>query len=139
MKITANKVGQVAALLAISGLAALPLLLLAMRSLAQAWYWPALAPPAWSVRAWRYIFSPTAEVAPALATSSVIALAVTLLAVTVALPAARVLAWQEFRGKHAALFALLAARPDAAVSRDDGRACAFPALRIDVTRCSALC
>jgi putative spermidine/putrescine transport system permease protein len=108
LKITPNKIGQVAALLAIGGLAALPLILLALRSLAQAWYWPALSPPVWSVRAWGYVFSPTAEVAPALAASSVIALAVTLLAVAVALPAARVLAWQEFRGKHAALFALLA-------------------------------
>jgi putative spermidine/putrescine transport system permease protein len=108
LKITPNKIGQVAALLVIGGLAALPLILLALRSLAQAWYWPALSPPVWSVRAWGYVFSPTAEVAPALAASSVIALAVTLLAVAVALPAARVLAWHEFRGKHAALFALLA-------------------------------
>ncbi|MCI0388286.1 MAG: ABC transporter permease subunit [Acidobacteria bacterium] len=107
MKITANKAWRSAALLAIIGLAALPLLLLATRSLAQAWYWPALTPAAWSVRAWRYIFSPTAEVAPALTTSAGIALAVTILAVAVALPAARMLAWQEFRGKQAAIFALL--------------------------------
>lgn len=107
MNITANKAGRVAALLIISSLAALPLLLLAIRSLAQVWYWPALLPPVWSLRAWRYIFSPTAEVLPALLTSSSIALAVTLLAVMVALPAARALAWQEFRGKHAVLFALL--------------------------------
>lgn len=107
MQITVRKLGQAAALLAISGLAAIPLLLLALRSLAQAWYWPALLPPAWGVRAWCYIFSPTAEVLPALGVSSIIALAVTLLAVLVALPAARVLAWQEFRGKQAVLFALL--------------------------------
>lgn len=107
MKLTVNKAGPAAALLAISGLTAIPLVLLATRSLAQAWYWPNLLPPAWSLRAWRYIFSPTAEVLPGLATSTVIALAVTFLAVLVALPAARVLAWQEFRGKHAVLFALL--------------------------------
>ena len=107
MNITANNAGRVAALLIISSLAALPLLLLAIRSLAQVWYWPALLPPVWTLRAWRYIFSPTAEVLPALLTSSSIALAVTLLAVMVALPAARALAWQEFRGKHAVLFALL--------------------------------
>jgi putative spermidine/putrescine transport system permease protein len=107
MRLTANNIGRAVAVLAISGLAAIPLLLLAMRSLAQIWYWPALFPPVWSLRAWRYVFSPTAEVLPALATSSGIALAVTLLAVTVALPAARVLAWQEFRGKHAILFTLL--------------------------------
>lgn len=107
MKLRANTLGRVAALLAIIGLAAMPLLLLATRSLAQSWYWPALLPAVWSLRAWRYIFSPTAEVLPALAASAGIALVVTLLAVMVALPAARVLAWQEFRGKHAVIFALL--------------------------------
>jgi putative spermidine/putrescine transport system permease protein len=107
MKITANKVVQAVALFTIGGLATIPLLLLATRALAQSWYWPALLPPAWSVRAWRYIFFPTAEIWSALVTSSIIACAVTLLAVTVALPAARVLAWQEFRGKQAVLFALL--------------------------------
>ncbi len=107
MKFSANKVGHAVALAAISGLAALPLILLALRSLALTWYWPALLPPTWSLRAWQYIFSPTAEVLPALFVSSIIALAVTLLAVMVALPAARVLAWQEFRGKHIVLFVLL--------------------------------
>ncbi len=107
MKLRANKFGRAVALLTISGLAAVPLLLLVTRSLAQAWYWPALLPSVWSPRAWRYVFSPTAEILPALIVSSGIALIVTLLAVMVALPAARVLAWQEFRGKHAVMFALL--------------------------------
>src|SRR5262245_52349930 len=95
------------AILAITGLAATPLTLLAARSLAQSWYWPSLTPQAWSLRAWRYVFSPTAEVAPALATSLIVAMVVTLLAVIVALPAARVLAWEEFRAKRAVIFALL--------------------------------
>jgi putative spermidine/putrescine transport system permease protein len=107
MKLQANKFGQTVSLLAISALAAIPLLLLALRSLAQAWYWPALLPPVWSLRAWRYLFSSTGEVLSALAASATIALTVTLLAILVALPAARVLAWQEFRGKQAVLFALL--------------------------------
>ena len=107
LKLTANNLGRVAALAAIGGLAALPLFLLVMRSLAKAWYWPALLPPDWSVRAWRYVFSPTADVWSALLTSSGIALLVTLLALMVALPAARVLAWQEFRGKRTVLFGLL--------------------------------
>lgn len=101
------KAGKIVALVAVSGLAVIPLLLLAARSLAQSWFWPSLLPPVWSLRAWQYVFSPTAEALPALATSLTIALAVTLLAVTVALPAARVLAWQEFRGKRAVIFALL--------------------------------
>lgn len=94
-------------MLAISGLALIPVLLLAARSLAQSWRWPALWPPGWSLRAWRYVFSATAEVLPALGASLSLALAVTLLAVLVSLPAARVLAWQEFRGKRAVLFFLL--------------------------------
>jgi len=107
MKAALSKVAKVFAVVAVSGLAAIPLALLAARSLAQSWFWPSLAPPVWSVRAWEYVFSPAAEVLPALATSLTVAIAVTLLAITVALPAARVLAWQEFRGKRVVIFALL--------------------------------
>ncbi len=107
MKILPVKAGKILAMVAVSSLAVIPLLLLAARSLAQSWFWPSLLPPVWSVRAWQYVFSPTAEVLPALSISLSIALAVTMLAVAVALPAARVLAWQEFRGKRAVLFALL--------------------------------
>ena len=106
-KPTPVKVAEALAVIAVIGLAATPLALLTARSLAQSWYWPRLAPPAWSLRAWRYVFSPTAEVLPSLATSLSVALVVTLLAVTVALPASRVLAWEEFRGKRAVFFALL--------------------------------
>jgi putative spermidine/putrescine transport system permease protein len=104
---TPIKAAKALAVIAIIGLAAIPLALLASRSLAQSWYWPSLAPPAWSLRAWRYVFAPTAEVLPSLITSLSVALAVTLLAVIVALPASRALAWQEFRGKRAVIFALL--------------------------------
>lgn len=107
MRITPVKAWKLVAMIAVSGLAVIPLALLAARSLAQNWYWPSMLPPVWSLRAWRYVFSGTAEVLPALATSLSVALAVTLLAVTVALPASRVLAWQEFRGKRAVIFALL--------------------------------
>lgn len=106
-KPTPTKVAGALAVIAVIGLAATPLAMLASRSLAQSWYWPSLAPPAWSLRSWRYVFSPAAEVLPSLATSLSVALAVTLLAVIVALPASRVLAWQEFRGKRAVIFALL--------------------------------
>jgi putative spermidine/putrescine transport system permease protein len=92
---------------ALIGLAAIPLALLTARSLAQSWHWPRLAPPTWSVRAWRYVFSPAAEVLPSLATSLSVAAIATLFAVIVALPASRALAWEEFRGKRAVLFALL--------------------------------
>src|SRR5262249_7864244 len=95
------------AVIAIIVLAATPLALLVARSLAQSWYWPSLLPPAWGVRAWRYAFTPTAEVLPSLVTSLSIALVVTLIAVIVALPPSRVLAWQEFRCKRAVIFTLL--------------------------------
>jgi len=95
------------AVMAVIGLATIPLALLAARSLAQSWYWPRLAPPAWSVRAWRYVFSPTAEVLPSLAMSLSVAAVVTVFALIVALPASRALAWEKFRGKRAVLFALL--------------------------------
>ncbi|HEY6403710.1 MAG TPA: hypothetical protein VI479_19965, partial [Blastocatellia bacterium] len=101
---TAEPLAILAAIGAVIGLAAIPVALLTARSLAQSWYWPRLAPLAWSVRAWRYVFSPTAEVLPSLATSLIVATIVTLFAVIVALPASRVLAWQEFRGKRAVLF-----------------------------------
>jgi putative spermidine/putrescine transport system permease protein len=101
------KAAEALGVIAIIGLAAIPLALLTARSLAQSWYWPRLAPTDWNLRAWRYVFSPTAEVLPSLATSLSVATFVTFLAVIVALPAARTLAWDEFRGKRAVIFALL--------------------------------
>lgn len=107
VKITPVKIAKTFALIFIGGLAVIPLLLLAARSLAQSWFWPALLPPVWSIRAWKYVFSPSAGILPALTTSLIVALAVTVLAVMVSLPAARALAWLEFRGKRAVIFALL--------------------------------
>lgn len=101
------KAAETIAVIAVCIWAAAPVALLAARSLAWSWYWPALAPRAWSLRAWQYVFSPFAEVLPALATSLTVALVVTAAAVMVALPAARVLAWEEFRGKRIVLFGLL--------------------------------
>jgi putative spermidine/putrescine transport system permease protein len=101
------KTAEWLAVIAVIGLAAIPVTLLGARSLAQSWYWPSLAPPAWSARAWRYVFSPAAEVLSSLATSLSVAMIVTLLALIVAAPASRALAWEEFRGKRAVLFALL--------------------------------
>jgi putative spermidine/putrescine transport system permease protein len=102
-----TKVAEALAVAAVGGLAAIPVALLGARSFAQSWRWPGLAPQAWSARAWRYVFSPVAEVLPSMATSLLVATIVTMLAVIIALPASRTLAWEEFRGKRAALFALL--------------------------------
>ncbi len=96
----------IAAIVTLS-VAVLPLLLLAIWSFGKAWYWPAILPRAWSGRAWAYIFSPEANVGAALLTSIGIALAVTAIALLLALPAARAIAWHEFTGKRVLLFALL--------------------------------
>jgi len=98
---------KIIAAAAIVGLAMIPLALLFVWSFARHWYWPALLPREYSVRAWEYIGSPPAGVITALATSIFIALSVTALALVVALPAARALALHEFRGKRALLFLLL--------------------------------
>ncbi len=87
--------------------AVVPVALLAVWSFARGWYWPALVPREWSGRAWSYVASPEAGVPSALATSVGIALAVTVLAVAIALPAGRALGLYEFRGKRLLLFALL--------------------------------
>ncbi len=98
---------RIGAITMVSGLAVVPLVLLAVWSFARAWFWPALLPREWSMRAWAYVFLPSADVLDALWLSVGIALAVTLLALVVALPTARALAMYEFRGKRMLLFALL--------------------------------
>ncbi|MGH9847743.1 MAG: ABC transporter permease [Blastocatellia bacterium] len=98
---------RIGAVVTVSGLAILPLALLAVWSLARAWFWPALLPRQWSLRAWAYVFSPAADVFNALGLSAGIALMVTLLALVAALLAARALALRDFRGKRLLLFALL--------------------------------
>ncbi len=88
-------------------LAVLPIVLLAIGSLAQGWYWPDLFPRRLTLRAWRYLAIPGAGILPALMTSLGLAICVTISSLLLALPAARVLAWQAFRGKRAVLFILL--------------------------------
>jgi putative spermidine/putrescine transport system permease protein len=90
------------------GLALFPLALLGLWSFARHWYWPAILPREFSLRAWQYFFSPASGVTLALATSSLLALSVTALALAVALPAARALAFHDFKAKRAVLLILLA-------------------------------
>jgi putative spermidine/putrescine transport system permease protein len=95
------------AVAAVAAVAVVPVALLAVWSFARAWYWPALLPREWSLRAWSYVVSADAGVPAALATSVGVALAVTALALAVALPAGRALGLYEFRGKRLLLFVLL--------------------------------
>ncbi len=91
----------------LAGLAIVPLALLTVWSFARAWFWPALLPREWSLRAWAYLLSPAADLFNAAVLSLGIAVAVTLLALLAAVPAARALALHDFRGKRLLLFALL--------------------------------
>lgn len=64
------------------------------------WFFPQLWPQQWSLKAWRYLLSPASQVGEALLNSTLLALAVVLLAVLIGLPAARVLGLHQFRGKQ---------------------------------------
>lgn len=98
---------RLSAVLGVGSLALLPVALLLLSSFARHWYWPALWPSEFCLRAWVYFAAPAAGLREAFANSVALALAVTLLALLIALPAARALALHEFSGKRAVLFALL--------------------------------
>jgi putative spermidine/putrescine transport system permease protein len=77
----------------------LPLAPLLFWSLAGQWFFPALLPQTWSLDAWRYVFSPSSRVGPALLTSTGVALATVAVCILLGLPAARALGLHVFRGK----------------------------------------
>jgi putative spermidine/putrescine transport system permease protein len=85
-----------------------PLVPLFIWSFAHRWFFPALLPTEWSGRAWQYVLSDTARVSPALVNSTIVAFAVTLLAILIGLPAGRALGLHNFRGKTAVIFLILA-------------------------------
>lgn len=85
-----------------------PLVPLIIWSVAHRWFFPAVLPPEWSWRAWRYVFSPASQVGQAMVNSLVVATAVTLLSALIGLPAGRALGLYHFRGKTAVLFLILA-------------------------------
>lgn len=84
-----------------------PLIPLLIWSFAHRWFFPAVLPTEWSLRAWSYVFSGGSQVAAALGNSTLVALAVTLLSAVIGLPAGRALGLYEFRGKTAVLFLIL--------------------------------
>jgi putative spermidine/putrescine transport system permease protein len=95
------------ALTAVAACALVPLGIVLLGSIASQWFWPALLPSGWTLRAWRYVVSGSGGIGAALMTSGALALVVAGLAVALALPAARALALHTFRGKRMVLFALL--------------------------------
>jgi len=97
----------VACALIISGVL-LPLIPQMVWSFATNWFFPALLPPQWGFKAWRYVLSPSSQVGEALWNSIGVAVLVVLLAVVIGLPAARVLGLQQFRGKQMVTWLLTA-------------------------------
>lgn len=83
----------------------LPLLPLALWSVAHGWRFPALLPQAWSLRAWGTALS--GEVLGSLGLTLGIAAATTALAALIGLPAGRALGLHAFRGKRAVFLLLL--------------------------------
>lgn len=95
--------------LAAAGLAAVavgPLLYLGLQSIAWGWNWPAILPPSYGFRAWRYVVSTEAGLGTSLLNSFSIALVVALLSVLVSLPVSRAIAHQEFRFKKLVILLL---------------------------------
>ncbi len=78
-------------------------------SLSGGWRWPDLLPQQWSVRAWSYVFSPTARALDALLTSLALSTLVTLATLAAGIPAALALGRYQFRGRT--LFELLVFAP----------------------------
>lgn len=103
----AHSLATLTAAVAVAALAIVPIALLAMASISRHWYWPALLPTEWSLRGWDYLVSDGSGVGAALARSLGIAAVVAIVAVAAAIPAARVMAFEQFRGKRLLLFALL--------------------------------
>ncbi|MEH6403392.1 MAG: ABC transporter permease subunit [Sneathiella sp.] len=112
-----SKLQRVAIFFLLAGIIG-PLAPLTVASLAFRWGWPDLLPSIWwwekrealqTPLAWDYIFDPVSRVGPALQNTILIAVSVTLLALLISLPAAKVLATQKFKGKS--LFELFLAAP----------------------------
>jgi putative spermidine/putrescine transport system permease protein len=101
------KLARLFAIIFTVGLALLPIQFFVVESFAQSWFWPSLIPGRWSARSWAYVLSNDSGVFAAAGASLVIGVAVSILALAVALPAARAVAWYDFPGKRLLLFLLL--------------------------------
>jgi putative spermidine/putrescine transport system permease protein len=86
----------------------LPLVPLAIWSLARGWRFPALLPVDWTMQGWDYALSPTSGVLDSLALSLWIAFCATALSTLIGVPAGRALGQYRFRGKGVVEMILLA-------------------------------
>lgn len=78
---------------------AVPLIPLVLSAFSSRMPWPHLLPESWSLRAWDYVLSPVSGTWQAVATSLMIAVAVTFINLMVAIPAADALARYRFKGR----------------------------------------
>ncbi|AZL58375.1 ABC transporter permease subunit [Tabrizicola piscis] len=86
----------------------LPLVPLAIWSVAYGWRFPALLPPDLSTQAWAYALSPTSGVLQSLGVTVSIAASATALAALVGVPAGRALGLYRFRGRGLVILLLIA-------------------------------
>ncbi|MCG0276463.1 MAG: ABC transporter permease subunit [Thermosediminibacteraceae bacterium] len=78
-----------------------PIVVLMLWAFAREWPWPHLFPTGFSVRGWIHLFNPTTGALPVLLYSVMLSSLVAFITVTLSLPAARALAFYDFRGKRA--------------------------------------
>jgi putative spermidine/putrescine transport system permease protein len=86
----------------------LPLVPLAIWSVARGWRFPDLLPQVWTLEGWRHALSDSAGVIDSLGLSLAISLAVTLMSVAIGVPAGRALGMHRFRGKRLVEMMILA-------------------------------
>lgn len=80
----------------------LPFVPLVLWAFSHRWFYPALWPQSWGLRAWEYIFNTAgSQIITALFQSLLVAALSALAAVVVGLPAGRILGLHHFRGKDA--------------------------------------
>jgi putative spermidine/putrescine transport system permease protein len=103
-------------LICVAVIVIVPFFPLLIRSFAFNWFWPSLLPTkwwwqvrdtAWTQLGWDYILSPHSHVLEAIFNTLFIAIVVTIVCTAISIPAARVIAWEKFRGKSTVEFLLL--------------------------------
>ncbi|MEL1136015.1 ABC transporter permease subunit [Desulfitobacterium sp. THU1] len=85
-----------------------PFLVLVVWSFSQGWPTNALFPKEWGLRGWSYLFSPESKMLSSIATSTLISLTVTVLAILLSIPAGKALGVYEFKGKKVVEIIVLA-------------------------------
>ena len=103
-----RRVLEIVSVVSLTCLLLLPLVPMGIWAFSQRWFFPAVLPTEWGLRAWAYIGTPGARLLEALGNSVVVALTVTALAIPCAIPAGRVLGLAHFRGKTFVEFLILA-------------------------------